>query len=233
LRSAPRIRLAGIYTHFASADDVDDPFTFEQIARFESLVDTLREAGITAPMHHLANSAAVMRGLIRPGDYVRTGVAMFGAATVGADGRLEPVMRWRTEIARLKELPAGEGVGYGRTFVCTRPSIIATVPVGYADGYNRRLSNCGEVLVRGKRAPVVGRISMDLVTIDVTDVDGVVVGDEVVLLGRQGDDEITAEELGGKLGTISYEVFCAVGARVPRVFRDGDTVVSIRTRFDR
>lgn len=109
IRSAPRVRLAAIYTHFAAAGDVDDPFTFEQIARFESLVDTLREAGLEAPLHHLANSAAVMRGLVRPGDYVRTGVAMFGAATLGDAARLSPVMKWRTEIARLKELPGGRG----------------------------------------------------------------------------------------------------------------------------
>jgi alanine racemase len=127
-------------------------------------------------------------------------------------------MRWRTAIARLKELPAGSAIGYGTTFHTTRVSRIATLPVGYADGYNRRLSNRGEVLVRGRRVPVVGRVSMDLVTIDVTDVEDATLGDEVVLLGRQGNDEITAEELAAKLDTISYEVFCSVGARVPRVY---------------
>ena len=124
-------------------------------------------------------------------------------------------MRWRTEVMRLKGLPPGHAVGYGTTFHTKRPSRIATLPVGYADGYDRLLSNKGEVIVRGKRAPVVGRVSMDLVTIDVTDVAGAALGDEVVLLG----DGITAEELAEKTSTISYEVFCRISARVPRVYR--------------
>ncbi|HEX6085443.1 MAG TPA: alanine racemase [Thermoanaerobaculia bacterium] len=228
LRSAPRLHVDALYTHFANASDPSDPFTEYQLARFNVLVETLREVGITAPKHHASNSAATVRG-ITPGDYVRTGIALYGAeplddvarASAREDGRAEarpalsPVMRWRTAIARLKELPPGHAIGYGTTFVTKRPSLIATLPVGYADGYNRRLSNRGEVLVRGKRAPVVGRVSMDLTTIDVTDVDGVTLGDEVVLLG----DGITAEELAAKLDTISYEVFCNVGARVPRVYR--------------
>ncbi|HUR79802.1 MAG TPA: alanine racemase [Thermoanaerobaculia bacterium] len=215
IRSAPRLRIDALYTHFANASDPGDPFTEYQLARFNTLVETLREAGIDAPKHHAANSAATVRG-ITPGDYVRTGIALYGAEPLDVSSpRLEPLMRWRTAIARLKELPPGHAIGYGTTFVTKRPSLIATLPVGYADGYNRRLSNRGEVLVRGQRAPVVGRVSMDLVTIDVTDVPGVALGDEVVLLGGA----ITAEELAAKLDTISYEVFCNVSARVPRVYR--------------
>ena len=232
LTSAPRLRLDALYTHFANAGDPKDPFTDRQLAMFETMIQTLREAGVTAPRHHAANSAATVRG-ITPGDYARTGIAMLGAAPLD-DGemRLEPLMRWRTEIARLKELPVGHAVGYGTTFHTSRASRIATLPVGYADGYDRGLSNRGEVLVRGRRAPVVGRVSMDLATIDVTDVPGAAAGDEVVLLGRQGEAEIAVEELAAKLDTISYEVFCNVGARVPRVYLDGDGVASIRTRFD-
>lgn len=232
IRSAPRLRLDAMYTHLANADDANDPFTAEQVARFETLIDTLREAGITAPRHHVANSAATMRG-VTPGDYVRTGLALYGGAPLTDPlRRLEPVMRWRTEIARLKDLPPGHPIGYGTTFSTTRPSRIATLPVGYADGFDRRLSNRGEVLVRGRRAPVVGRVSMDLVTIDVTDVGGVAVGDEVVLMGRQGGEEISAEELAAKLGTISYEVFCNVSARVPRVYSDeGAAAPRVRSRF--
>jgi alanine racemase len=125
------------------------------------------------------------------------------------------VLRWRTEIMRLKELPAGYGVGYGTTFRTDRPTRIATLPVGYADGYDRRLSNNADVLVRGKRAPVVGRISMDLVTINVTNIPDARFGDEVILLG----DQIPAEELANRTGTISYEVFCRIGKRVPRVYK--------------
>jgi alanine racemase len=239
IRSAPRLRIDALYTHFANAGDPRDPFTEDQLARFNTLVETLREAGLDAPLHHSANSAATVRG-ITEGDFVRVGIALYGAQPLddqGAGGRaqgaedsggapapralppapspLEPLMRWRTEIARLKELPPGHAIGYGTTFHTTRASRIATLPVGYADGYNRRLSNRGEVLVRGQRAPVVGRVSMDLVTIDVTDVPGAAVGDEVVLLG----DGITVEELAAKLDTISYEVFCSVSKRVPRLYR--------------
>ncbi|HEX6100765.1 MAG TPA: alanine racemase [Thermoanaerobaculia bacterium] len=215
IRSAPKLRVDALYTHFANAGDPRDPFTERQLARFNTLVETLREAGVTAPQHHAANSAATVRG-ITPGDYVRTGIALYGAEPLDVDSpRLEPVMRWRTEIARLKDLPPGHAVGYGTSFHTRRASRIATLPVGYADGYNRRLSNRGEVLVRGRRVPVVGRVSMDLTTIDVTDVDAEV-GDEVVLLG----DGITAEELAAKLDTISYEVFCNVSKRVPRLYRE-------------
>jgi alanine racemase len=203
LRSSPELKLDAIYTHLANADDRKDPFTSEQIARFRTLLATLREAGITAPLHHVANSAATLRGLVSPGEYARVGIALF-----------DRVLRWRTEIARLKDLPPGHAIGYGTTFHTARPSRIATLPVGYADGYNRRFSNLGEVLVRGKRAPVVGRVSMDLVTIDVTDIPEAALGDEVVLLG----DDITVEELAAKLDTITYEVFCSISARVPRVY---------------
>ena len=235
IRSAPRLRVDAIYTHFANASDPGDPFTDEQLARFDTLVETLREAGVDAPRHHVANSAATLRGIVR-GDYVRVGLALLGAEPLDRiDGaptpRLEPLMRWRTEIVRLKELPTGHGIGYGTTFRTTRGSRIATLPVGYADGYNRLLSNRGEVLVRGRRAAVVGRVSMDLVTVDVTDVPDAAVGDEVVLLGRQQNEEIAVEELASKLDTISYEVFCGVSGRVPRVYRDGG-VTRIRSRFD-
>lgn len=232
LRETPRVHVAAIYSHFASAGDPRDRITEEQRARFRTLVETLREAGLSAPLHHFANSAATMRGLVEPGDLVRVGIALYGAEALDeGSSRLRPLLRWRTEIVRLKDLPPGEAVGYGATFHTSRPTRIATLPVGYADGYDRHFSNRGEVLVRGRRVPVVGRVSMDLVTIDVTDIADAAVGDEVVLLGRQGDDEITAEELAAKLGTINYEVLCNVSARVPRVYLDGG-VVSVRTRFD-
>ena len=219
IRVTPKLRVEGIYTHFANADDAGDPFTEVQIACYDRMLAILRESGIDAPLHHLANSAATLHGLVRPGDFARVGIALYGPRriTIGA-GTIEPVLRWRTEIARLKELPAGHAIGYGTTFRTARPSRIATLPVGYADGYDRLLSNNADVLVRGRRAPVVGRVSMDLVTVDVTGIDGAAVSDEVILIGAQGDDIITAEELAVKSQTIAYEVFCRISARVPRVY---------------
>jgi alanine racemase len=198
IRATPRLRVDAVYTHYASADD-DDAFTAAQTASF----DRMRQV-IDAPLHHLANSSATERGIVRPGDFVRCGIVLFTRT---------PVMRWRTEIMRLKDLPAGHAVGYGTTFHTQRPSRIATLPVGYADGYDRLLSNKGEVFVRGRRAPVVGRVSMDLITIDVTDAPQANIGDEVELLGAN----IPAQELADKTGTITYEVFCRISARVPRV----------------
>jgi alanine racemase len=231
IRAAPRLRVEGIYTHFANADDVGDSFTEVQIANYDRMLATLREGGIDAPQHHFANSSATLRGLVRPGDFARVGIALFGPERIKiSTGTIEPVLRWRTEILRLKELPAGHAVGYGTTFRTSRRSRIATLPVGYADGYDRLLSNNADVLVRGRHAPVVGRVSMDLVTIDVTDVDGVSVGDEVVLIGVQGDEIITAEELAARAQTISYEVLCRIGSRVPRVYPDGGAY-RIRSRF--
>ncbi len=208
IRSTPRLRIEAVYTHFANADDPNDVLTDQQIEKFRAM-----SAQIPAPCHHLANSAATLRGLVEPGDYVRVGVALMGAEVVGT--RLEPVMRWRTEIMRLKELPPAHGIGYGTTFHTLRPSRIASLPVGYADGYDRKLSNNAYVLVRGRRAPVVGRVSMDLVTIDVTDIPEARFGDEVVLIG----DGITAEEIAQRADTISYEVFCRISKRVPRIYK--------------
>jgi alanine racemase len=231
LRSAPRVRVEAIYTHFADAGNPNEPFTGEQSARFDSLVATLRQAGVAAPLHHRSNSAATMRGLVKPGEYVRVGLSLYGAEPLDVGrSRLDPVMRWRTAVMRLKDLPVGHSIGYGMTFRTSRPSRIATLPVGYADGYSRHLSNKGAVLIGGKRAPVVGRVSMDLVTIDVTEIAGAAIGDEVVLLGRQGGEEMSADEMAAKIGTISYEVLCGVSARVPRVYRDGERV-QIRSRF--
>ncbi len=223
IRSAPRLRIDAIYTHFAKADDERDPFTTIQTANFDRMLTTLHQSGIDAPLHHLANSAATLRGIVRAGDFVRCGIVLYGPSELtssgGASLKLTSVMRWRTEIARLKDLPAGHAIGYGATFYTTRPSRIATLPVGYADGYSRQYSNNGEVLIRGRRAPVVGRVSMDLVTVDVTDIPGCAAGDEVVLLGAQGQEVISAEELAAKTDTISYEVFCRVSKRVPRLYK--------------
>lgn len=230
IKGASRLNLHAIYTHLANSGDPRDSYTETQMSNFRRMVSELREAGIDASLHE-ANSGATMRGIVPPGELARVGISLYGAEALDVgESKLEPVMRWRSEIVRLKTLPPGHPVGYGETWTTKRESRIATVPVGYADGYNRLLSNRGSVLVRGRRAPVVGRVSMDLVTIDVTDVPGVVFGDEVVLLGTQGSESISAEEIAALTGTISYEVFCNVSARVPRVYREGDGV-TVRSRF--
>jgi alanine racemase len=219
LRAQPRVKLDAIYTHFANASDPRDGFTERQIETFSAMLQRLRELGVDAPLHHAANSAAMVRGLVVPGDYARVGIAMYGAEPldVGAT-RLERLLTWKTRVARIKTIGPGEAVGYGTTFKATRDTVVATLPVGYADGYNRLLSNKGAVLIRGRRAPVIGRVSMDLLTVDVTSIPDVTLGDEVVLLGRNGDDEISAEEIANLTGTINYEVFCSISSRVPRVY---------------
>lgn len=231
INTAHHLRLDAIYTHFANSGDPRDPFTEQQLAQFERMLERLKSRGVTAPLHHSANSGATMRRLVQAGDYARVGIASFGAEALDVGtSRLEPLLRWTTRIARLKTIAAGDAVGYGSTWKAERESRIATLPVGYADGYSRALSNRGSVLVRGKRVPVVGRVSMDLLTIDVTDVPEATVGDEVVLLGRQGDEEISADEMAKLIGTISYEVFCAISARVPRVYLERGVPV-VRSKF--
>jgi alanine racemase len=134
---------------------------------------------------------------------------------------LRPVMSFRTSVAQVKTVPAGTGISYGHRFITGRPSVLAAIPVGYADGYSRHLSNCGEVLIRGRRAPVAGTVCMDWTLLDVTDIPDVAVGDEVTLLGRDNGQRISAEEWAGRIGTISYEVFCQVSKRVPRIYLGG------------
>jgi alanine racemase len=218
IRATPRLRVEGIYTHFANADDAGDPFTEVQIANFDRMVAALRESGIDAPQHHFANSSATLRGLVRPGDFARVGIALYGPQRIAMTaGTIQPVLRWRTEILRLKELPAGHAVGYGTTFRTSRRSRIATLPVGYADGYDRSLSNNADVLVRGRRAPVVGRVSMDLVTTDVTDIDGVSVGDKVSSSARRGTRSLLPRSWRRRRRR-SRMKSCAVSARACRVF---------------
>ncbi len=219
LSGAKGVKVEGIYTHLSAASDPGHPLTSAQLERFRTMLATLEEGGISAPLHHIANSAAVVQGLVEPGDFVRAGMILLGGETLDrGDNRLEPVLQWTTRIIRLKEVPSGSFVGYGASFQTKRTSLIATLPVGYADGYNRLLSNRGEVLIRGRRAPVAGRVSMDLVSVDVTDIPDVAVDDPVVLLGSQGGERMAAEEFAEKIGTIPYEVVCAISSRVPRIY---------------
>ncbi len=212
----------GLMTHFADADLRDKGFSSDQLDRFEEVVRGLESNGIAVPERHAANSAAVLdypRALFTT---VRPGLMLYGYNPLAAslpDLALEPVLSLVTRIASIKRVPAGIPISYGRTFTTKRESLIATIPIGYADGYSRSLSNRGEALVRGIRVPVVGRVCMDMCMLDVTDVPGVSEQDEVVLIGRQGNERITAEDLAERTGTIAYEVLCSISSRVPRIYR--------------
>ncbi|HLL55266.1 MAG TPA: alanine racemase [Myxococcaceae bacterium] len=219
----PGVRLDGVLSHFANADLADPAVTSEQVRRFKAAVARMRERGFSPSFRHLSNSAGVVSlPEVRDGlelNLVRPGLMLYGLAPaewMREKVALSPVLTWKTGIIHLKRVAEGTPISYGGTWVARRESLVATLPLGYADGYSRMHSNRAQVLVRGRRAPIAGRVCMDLCMVDVTDVPGVAVGDEVVLLGEQGGERITAEELARLSQTIHYEVICAVGARVPR-----------------
>ena len=221
LSAMPGIELEGIFTHFACADEEEQAFTRQQIADFRKVIHAVEAAGIHIPFHHAANSAGMLNVPESHFNMVRPGIMLYGLYDSGFVSRtpdLRQALTLKTGIVFLKELPPGSTVSYGRTFTTTRRSLVATIPIGYADGYNRRLSNKAHALVRGMRVPVIGRVCMDQTMLDVTDVPGVSIGDEVVLYGRQGDQEIAMEEIESILGTISYEIVCSVSKRVPRAY---------------
>lgn len=219
----PEVELHGLMTHLACADD-DGDATAQQLALFAQIEARVRAAGFAPAVRHAANSAAVFSGR-GTFDAVRPGVSLFGVSPrrAGVPG-LVPAMRIRSEIAAVRDLAPGEHAGYGWTFTASRPTRLATIPMGYADGLPRALSNKGHVLVRGRRAPIAGTVSMDMIMVDVTDVPGAGIRDEVVILGAQqgplGKDEITAQEIADHAGTIPYEVLTNVSRRVPRFYRE-------------
>lgn len=221
LKKLGGLKVEGVCSHFAEADKEEKDFTQEQQSRFNEVVSIAKKSGFDPLFTHLANSAAIMDFPSAHYNLVRPGIMLYGAypsPIFRKKTELRPVMSLKTRILHLKKVPPNFSISYGRTFITKRESLIATLPIGYADGYSRSLSNKGEVLIKGQRCKIVGRVCMDLTLIDVTEIPGVKVGDEVVLLGRQGTEEITAEEIAEKIGTVSYEVFCSVGKRVPRVY---------------
>ncbi len=214
--------LEGVFTHFSDAEARDDDFTRGQIAKYAEGLDALRAAGIAPGLRHACNSAGILRHPEAHFDLVRPGLLLYGyhpSEFTPPTISVRPALRWRAEIGMLKELPPGEPVGYGRTYYTSRPTRVATVGVGYADGYRRALSNRGQCLVGGRRCRVIGRVCMDQIMVDVTGVEGVKVGDEVVLLGRQGDEEVTAPQLAALCDTAPHEILTGIGQRVPRIYR--------------
>jgi alanine racemase len=219
LRAANGFEIEGVFSHFANADSVDRAYSDCQLQTFWQVIDGLAATGERPAWVHIANSAAT---LSRPDTHfsmVRPGLILYGVSPSAAPvpSGVRPVMRVVTHILELKAVPSEFPVSYGQTFVTRRPSLIATLPIGYADGYSRCLSNRSAVLVRGQRAPVIGAVCMDLTMVDVTDIQGVQVGDEVVVWGSQNGAEISVREVAEWQGTLTYEVLTRLGKRVPRV----------------
>jgi alanine racemase len=217
ISSLKNIRLEGLMSHFSEADLQDKDFANLQLKNFLSLEKELQQKNIHFPFLHMANSAAVLTMSDSHFTMVRPGIMLYGYSCCESE-KLKPVMSLKSRIVFLKKVPAGTSISYGRTFITERRSTIATIPVGYADGYNRLLSNQGEVLICGQRAPVVGRVCMDTIMVDVTDIPDVTYTSEVVLIGRQGKEKITADDIANRIGTIPYEVLTSVGQRFKRVY---------------
>jgi alanine racemase len=212
----------GLWTHFARSEE-DEATTQGQLERFRSVSKAFQQAGLPPRLLHAANSAAAILYPETHFDLVRAGIAIYGllpAPEVGADLGLRPALSWRSAVTSVRRLPPGEGVSYGHRYRLDRESTVATVPVGYADGYPRALSNRSEVLVHGKRFPVAGAVTMDQLLMDCGDED-ILPGDEVVLIGRQGSEEVGAQELAEHAGTIPYEIVCGISERVPREYMEG------------
>jgi alanine racemase len=215
------LRVEGLMTHLADADSPDAGYTGLQIERFRSVISRIEAAGLSVPLLHAANSAAIVRHPSAHFNLVRPGLMLYGYSAGPRETApdLKPALTLTTTVMQVRTLAPGESVGYNRAFIASRPMQVAVLPIGYADGYSRALSNRGRVLIRGRRVPIAGRICMDMTMVDVTDRPAVRAGDEAVLIGSQGDDRISAHDLAEWIGTIPYEVLCAIGPRVPRIYR--------------
>jgi alanine racemase len=232
LSGLKNIKIEGVLSHLADTNQENHSgleFTRRQVEIFNQQIETLIQMGIDPLYRHLANSAASIDELPDSFNLVRPGIMLYGSYPAKRFQQkidLKPVMNLSTKIISLKKVPQGTSISYGRTFTCKRESLIAALPIGYADGYSRALSNRGEVLIRERKAPVVGVVCMDLVMIDVTDIPGVGLGDEAILMGSQGSEVITAEDIAEKMSTISYEFLCGIGPRIPRVYTKGGETVT-------
>jgi alanine racemase len=221
LRRSPHLIVEGAMTHMAEDGLEHRSFTQQQLVFFKQSLSLFAKAGLDIPIQHAANSAITIDLQSAHFNMVRPGIMLYGylpSKSLAHPVDLKPVMTLRTRILHLKRVPPGTSISYGRTFTTQRESLIATLPVGYADGLPRALSNRGEALVRGRRAPVVGRVCMDMMMVDLTGHGDVQVGDEAVLMGRQGQEAITADDIAQQSGTIAYEILCGIGPRVTRVY---------------
>ncbi|OQB13237.1 MAG: Alanine racemase [Firmicutes bacterium ADurb.Bin193] len=229
LATLPNIEIEGLYTHFASADDPDESYTRLQFERFMKLADEIERRGLHIPIKHVCNSAAAMRFPEMHLDMIRVGISLYGLYPSDFPYGLElrPAMQLKSTIAHIKEVEAGERISYNGIYTTKRKTRLATIPIGYADGYSRLLSGKARVIVNGKFAPVLGTICMDQCMIDVTDVNNINIEDEVILFGAAQGLSIPIEELARIEGTINYELLCVVGKRIPRCFTQDGRVVEI------
>lgn len=230
LQRLPGIYVEGMFTHFSTADSADTIHTLDQLAAFNQVVTRLKQEGLAPPCLHTANSAAAMHYPEAKFQAVRIGIGMYGmkpSLEWEPPFQIIPALALKSLVTRLRDLPAGSAIGYGRTFITSDMTRVALVPIGYGDGYHRNLSNKGVALVGGKRAPVLGRVSMDQIVVDVTQIPGVQQDDEVVLIGSQGGECISAEEIAALTDTINYEVTTSLLPRVVRVYRSGGEIVEV------
>ena len=221
LKRTPKIELEGIYSHFASAESRDKSYTFKQLGAFQKILEELRREKIDIPIKHISNSAATLSMPSAHFDMVRLGITIYGlfpSSELGTFFELKPALELKSKIVSLKKMPGGEKISYGGSYLTDAPTTVAVIPLGYADGYDRRLSNFAKALVRGGRARVIGKVCMRAMMLDVSGIEGVKIGDEVVLIGKQGNEQITAGELAGLLGTINYEVVARLAESLPRIY---------------
>ncbi len=229
MASLPGIVAEGLFSHFACADCADLASARQQSELFAAFDAMLRSRGLALPIRHMDNSAGIMN-FNTCYEMVRSGIVTYGMyPSDEVDPQslpIRPVMQWVTRVAYVKTLPAGRQIGYGGTYTTTKETVIATLPVGYADGYRRSLSGIGHVLIHGKRAPILGRVCMDQIMVDVTDIPDVALDDKVILIGRSGEEEITVDDIAAATGTINYEIVCGLSRRIPRAYYRGGKKVS-------
>ncbi len=221
LLSAPNLKLRGVFTHLATADAADKTYASQQLRLFTAALNQITHAGLSLHWISAANSATILDLPHGHFNMVRPGIILYGlppSKEVRSDLNLIPAMQFKTRVVYLKEVPPSTPVGYGSTFTTARTTVLSTLPVGYADGYSRHVSNKASVLIGGRRCPVVGRVCMDQIIVDLGPGSDIKIGDEAVLFGRQGDAEIPVTELADLAGTINYEIVCAISLRVPRVY---------------
>lgn len=226
------LKIDSIFSHFSTADSIDKSYSNIQMDIYNSIIRKLKERGVAISKKNLSNSAAIIDIPNSHYDYVRPGIIQYGYYPSDEvnknDINIKPVLTWKTRIVHIKEVNENEYIGYGKTYKTNKKTLIATLPVGYADGYSRGLSNKGSVIIKGKLAPIIGNVCMDQFMVDVTDIEDVKLGDEVILLGSDGEIKFDAEDMANILNTISYEVLCLIGRRAPRVYIKDKKILDIK-----